>query len=255
MARGHEIRQRLADGHNLLASWLTLCSNIAAEIMALAGFDILIIDQEHGPGDPHNAIGLMQATRAGDAPCIMRLASHDPNLIKRSLDIGVDGLMLPMVETADQAKAIVAACRLPPAGFRGIAPGSVRAARYGLDRAAFIADGGRDVYVICQVETRATLDQIPAIAAVEGVDMLFIGRNDLASSIGKAGDLNHPDARAQQADAEARIKATNRLLGGIVAPGLDAKTLFASGHRLVISGSDHTFLRDAAIATVKGAKA
>lgn len=254
MARGHELRRRLAEGHNLLAAWLTLCSTISAEIMALAGFDVLIIDQEHGPGDLLNAIGLMQAARAGDAPCLMRLASHDPNLIKRALDTGVDGLMLPMVETREQAEAIVAACRMPPAGFRGIAPGSVRAARYGLGRAAFIADGGRDVYLICQVETARTLPAIPAIAAVDGVDMLFIGRNDLASSIGRAGDLAHPDARAQQADAEARIKATGKALGGITAPGLDARALFGTGHRLVIAGSDHTLLRDAAIATVKGAK-
>lgn len=254
MARGHELRQRLAEGHNLLASWLTLGNTMAAEIMALAGFDVLIIDQEHGPGDPMNALGLMQAARAGNAPCLMRLASHDINLIKRCLDIGADGLMLPMVETPDQAKSIVAACRLPPAGIRGIAPGSVRAARYGLDRAKFIEDGGRDVFIICQVETKATLDRIPAIAAIDGVDMLFIGRNDLASSIGRANDLAHPEATAQQADAEARIKATGKALGGIVAPGIDAKSLFASGHRLVIAGGDHTMLRDAAIATVKSVR-
>ena len=256
MARGDELRKRLAAGDNLLAAWLTLCSNISAEIMGLAGFDVLIIDQEHGPGDLQNAVSLMQAVKAGgSAVCLMRLASGDLNLIKRALDTGVDGLMIPMIETAEQAKAVVAACRLPPAGIRGIAPGSVRAARYGLDRAGFIAAGGRDLFIICQVETKATLDRIPAIASVEGVDMLFVGRNDLASSIHRAGEMDHPEAKALLADAEARIKATGKPLGGITAPGDDARALFARGHRLVIAGSDHTLLRDAALATVRGARA
>lgn len=254
MARGDEMRRRLAAGENLVACWLTLCSPIAAEIVAMAGFDALVIDQEHGPGDLVNAITLMQAARAGDAPTLMRVASADPNLIKRSLDTGIDGLMVPMVETPEQARAVVAACRFPPEGMRGIAPGSVRAARFGLDRAGFVAQRGRDVFVICQVETKATVERIAAIAAVDGVDMLFIGRNDLASSIGLVADLGHADVKRLLADAEARIKATGKPMGGITAPGDDVKALFGRGYGLVIAGSDHTLLRDAAHATAKAAR-
>ncbi|MGH6719777.1 MAG: HpcH/HpaI aldolase family protein, partial [Alphaproteobacteria bacterium] len=196
MARGDDIRRRLAAGERLTACWLTLGSPIAAEIVALAGFDAVVIDQEHGPGDPYNAIMLMQAAGASGVPCLLRVASADANVIKRALDTGIDGLMVPMVETAEQALAVVAACRFPPEGMRGIAPGSVRAARYGYDRAGFVAARGRDVFVICQVETKATVGRIAAIAAVDGVDMLFIGRNDLASSIGRVADPGHAEAQA-----------------------------------------------------------
>lgn len=254
MARGDEIRRRLAGGDRLVTSWLTLCSPIAAEIMAMVGFDALIIDQEHGPGDLFNAVSLMQAARAGDAPCLMRIASSDINLIKRALDTGIDGIMVPMVETPEQARAVVAACRFPPEGTRGIAPGSVRAARYGLDRAGFVAARGRDVFVICQVETKATVERIEAIAAVDGVDMLFIGRNDLASSVGRVADLAHPEAKALLAEAERRIKGTGKPLGGITAPGDGVTDLFGRGYGLVIAGSDHTILRDAAQAVVKVAR-
>jgi len=255
MARGDDIRGRLAAGDKLVASWLTLCSPIAAEIMALTGFDALIIDQEHGPGDLVNAVNLMQAAWAGgDAPCLMRIGGAELNLIKRSLDTGIDGLMVPVVETPDQARMVVAACRFPPEGNRGIAPGSVRAARYGMDRAGFVAARGRDVFVICQVETKATVERIEAIAAVDGVDMLFIGRNDLASSIGRVADQNHPDAKALMAEAERRIKASGKALGGITAPGDGVTDLFGRGYGLVIAGSDHTILRDAALGVVKAAR-
>ena len=253
MARGDDIRRQLAGGETLTACWLTLCSPIAAEIVALAGFDALVIDQEHGPGDPYNAILLMQAA-GSNVPCLMRVASADPNLIKRALDTGIDGLMVPMVESADQARAVVAACRFPPEGTRGIAPGSVRAARYGYDRAGFVAARGRDVFVICQVETKATVGRIAEIAVVEGVDMLFIGRNDLASSIGRVADPSHADAKALLAEAEAGIKAAGKPLGGITAPGDDVRALHGRGYGLVIAGSDHTLLRDAAVAAVKAAR-
>lgn len=255
MARGTEIRGRFAAGDKLVGCWLALYSTIAAEIVALAGFDVLIIDQEHGPGDPLNAIGLMQAARAGEAPCLMRIASHDPNLIKRALDTGVDGLIVPMVETPEQAVAVVAACRFPPEGIRGIAPGSVRAARYGLDRAGFVAARGRDVFLACQVETKATVGRIPAIAAVDGVDMLFIGRNDLASSIGRVADLGHPEAAALLGEVESRIMAAGKPMAGVTGPGDDARSMLGRGYSLAMAGSDHTLLRDAAIGALGAARA
>jgi 4-hydroxy-2-oxoheptanedioate aldolase len=197
----------------------------------------------------------MQAARAGDAPCLMRIASHDPNLIKRALDTGIDGLVVPMVETPEQASAIVAACRFPPEGMRGIAPGSVRAARFGLDRAGFVAARGRDVLIACQVETKATVARIPAIAAVDGVDMMFIGRNDLASSIGHVADLRHPEAAKLLAEAEARIMASGKPMAGVPGPGDDARTMLARGYALAMAGGDHTLLRDAALAALSAARA
>ncbi len=252
MAEGERLRQALRAGERLLGSWVNMASPIATEIMAGAGFDLLTIDQEHGPGDALAAIGQLQAIRAGArgrpvAACL-RVHDNQPQLIKRALDTGIDGLMVPLVEDAQAAADVVAACLMPPAGRRGVAPGNVRAAGYGYDKDRFVAAGGGDVFVAIQVETEATVARLDEIGAVAGIDMLFIGRNDLASSIGKLHDQAAPEAVALREEAERRIKQSGRWLGGIPAPGDDAAAMFARGYDLVIAAADHALLRDGAVA-------
>jgi 4-hydroxy-2-oxoheptanedioate aldolase len=255
MVQGNTIRTRLSDGERLLGGWVNMASPIAAEIMGMAGFDILMIDQEHGPGDALAAIQLQQAIAAGGtSACFMRVHDSDTQLIKRALDTGLDGLMVPMVETADEAARVVAACRFPPNGVRGVAPGNVRAAAYGYKKDQFMAARGGDVFVICQVETAATVQNLDDITKVDGVDMLFIGRNDLASSIGHLADPNHAEALELRQEAERRIKQSGRAMGGIPGPGDDAKAMFERGYNLVIAIADHAILRDGAVACVTSLK-
>ena len=158
--------------------------------------------------------------------------------------------MVPLVETAEDVAAVVAACRLPPLGVRGTAPGNVRAARYGYDKDRFIAEKGRDVFVMTQVETAATVANLHEIVKVEGIDMLFIGRNDLASSIGRLDDQNGPESRELLAEAERRIREAGRWLGGIPAPDDSAAAMFERGYDMVIATADHALLRDGALAVV-----
>jgi len=255
MAKGNLLRTRLNDGERLVGGWLTMASPIAAEIMGMAGFDLLMIDQEHGPGETLLAIQLQQAIAAGgESAAFMRVHDSDTQLIKRALDTGIDGLMVPMVETAEEAQRVVAACRFPPAGVRGVAPGNVRAAGYGFRKDAFMDARGGDVFVICQVETARTVKNLKEIVKVDGVDMLFIGRNDLASSIGHLADPNHADALAMRQEAERVIKESGCRLGGIPGPGDDAKAMFERGYDLVIAIADHAILRDGAVACVKALK-
>lgn len=249
------LKERLANRERLLGCFLQLASPVAAELIAHSGFDFLIIDQEHSPADMTDAFVMAQATGSAGVPCLLRVASHDPNLIKRGLDTGVDGVMVPWVERREQAEAIVAACRTPPQGIRGVAPGSVRASLYGLRRDAFAADGGRSLVIVCQVETAATVDRLSEIAAVDGVDVLFIGRNDMASSIGKLTAPGDPEVRELIARAERRIKDGGTRLGGIVAPDDDASAMFGRGYDFVIAGSDLTLMRDAALARVRAIRA
>lgn len=256
MAEGERLRQALRAGRKLLGGWVNMASPIATEIMAGAGFDLLMIDQEHGPGDALTAIAQQQAIRAGapaSHPVAACLRVHDghPQLIKRALDTGIDGLMVPLVETAGAAAAVVSACLAPPAGRRGVAPGNVRAAAYGYGKDRFVAAGGRDVFVAVQVETQATVARLDEIAAVAGIDMLFIGRNDLASSIGKLHDQDAPEAVALREEAERRIGESGRWLGGIPAPGDSAAAMFERGYDLVIATADHALLRDGATAITK----
>ena len=255
MAQGTNIRMRLNDGERLVGGWITMASPIGAEIMGRAGFDLLMIDQEHGPGDTMTAIQLQQAIAAGgDTARFMRVYDSDTQLIKRALDTGIDGLMVPMVETADEAARVVAACRFPPEGVRGVAPGNVRAAAFGFEKDAFVEARGGDVFVVCQVETAATVANLDEISDVDGVDMLFIGRNDLASSIGHLADPNHPEALELRQEAERRIKESGRPMGGIPGPGDDAAAMFERGYDLVIAIADHAILRDGAVACVNALK-
>jgi len=252
MARGAAIRDALKSGRKMLGGWTNMNSPIATEIMAGAGFDLIMIDQEHGPGNNMDAILQQQAIRAaGDSHSLLRVHDNNVQLIKQALDTGIDGLMVPQVETAEAAAQVAAACRFPPVGIRGVAPGNVRAARYGYDKEAFIANQGADVFVVSQVESELTVRNLPEIGKVDGIDMLFIGRNDLASSIGRLADLNDPAAKQLREEAERLIKESGRFMGGIPGPGDSAKDMFARGYDLVIAAADHALLRDGAVALVK----
>ncbi len=252
MARGAAIRDALKSGTKMLGGWVNMNSPIATEIVAGAGFDVIMIDQEHGPGNNMDAILQQQAIRAGgDSASLLRVRDNDTQLIKQALDTGIDGLMVPLVETAEGAAAVAAACRFPPVGIRGVAPGNVRAARYGYDKDGFIAAKGGDVFVMSQVESELTVKNLREIGKVDGIDMLFIGRNDLASSIGCLSDLNAPAAKELREEAERLIKESGRFMGGIPGPGDSAKDMFARGYDLVIAAADHALLRDAAVALVK----
>ena len=252
MARGPEFRAALKAGRRMLGGWVNMNSPIATEIMGRAGFDAIMIDQEHGPGDAMAAIQQQQAIRSGgNSACFLRVHDNDPQLIKRALDSGIDGLMVPLVETAEAAASIVASCRMPPLGLRGVAPGNVRAADYGFSKDAFIETRGTDVFVMSQVESATTVANLKEIGKVDGIDMLFIGRNDLASSIGKLADLNDPEAKELREEAERLIKESGRFLGGIPGPADSAKDMFARGYDFVIAVADHALLRDGAVACVK----
>ncbi len=250
MPHENRLKKRLADGKPALACWLHLSSPIATEIIALAGYDALVIDHEHGPGDFLNAISLMQAASRSGASIILRVPWNDMVYVKRALDSGADGIMFPSIQNADEARAAVAACRYPPEGVRGFANQIARCADYGVRAEEYLASGPERLFVMCQIESRVAVENIPEIAAVEGVDMLFIGPSDLAASIGRAGQVDDPQVADLIAEAESRIKRSGKWLGAIPLPGRDANALFADGYDLVIASSDVTLLGKAAAAEV-----
>ena len=251
MPTGDLIRNAMKGGAKQLGAWVNMESPIATEIMAGAGFDFIMIDQEHGPGDALSAITQLQAIRSGGTgTAMMRVRDNDTQFIKKALDTGIDGIMVPLVETAEAASQVVAACRLPPLGVRGVAPGNVRAARYGYDKDAFIRNRGEDVLVLTQVETEETVGNLSDIGGIEGIDVLFIGRNDLSSSIDRLHDQTSPEARELLDEAERRIRESGRLLGGIPAPFDGPVAMFERGYDMVLAVADHALLRDAAVAAV-----
>jgi len=248
--RDSPLRRRLDQGGRALGCWLHMASPIAAEIVALAGYDFVLIDHEHGAGNLLGAVSQIQAVSATPAATVMRVPWNDPVYIKRALDTGIEGVMIPAIEDAEAARAAVAACRYPPAGIRGVAYSVTRAADYGLRAAEYGAKANDNLVVMCQIESPRAVDNIAEIAAVEGVDVLFIGPFDLSAAIGKAGRFDDTEVAAMLERAEARALESGVVLGGIPKAGDDVAAMHERGYRLVVGGSDVTHLRDAARADV-----
>lgn len=206
-----------------------------------------MIDLEHGPVDYLGATALMQAMSATSTSSIIRVPWNDPVEIKRALDTGVEGIMVPSVDTVEEAQAAVAACRYPPQGLRGAAHILNRASSYGLDSERYLRENFSELLVICQVESLDSVTNVEEIAAVDGIDMLFIGPLDLSGSAGELGNFTNPTFVDALARAEQVVGESNKLLGGIPRPDDSPLEMFARGYNLVVSSSDALLLRDAAL--------
>ncbi len=228
----------LKAGRLLIGTIVALPSPEVAEILARVGYDWLFLDAEHGPFAPQDALGMLQA--AGNCPCIVRVPAADAVGINKALDIGAQGIIVPRVDTAEQAEAAVRSAKYSPQGQRGIGLG--RAHGYGTDGSGYMDRANRDTVVIIQVETRAGVDNVESIARVEGIDAIFIGPNDLAASLGFRGQLDSPDVlNAIDTVAAAARKAGIRL-GIFGATPAAVRPYIEQGFTLIAAGVDSLFL-------------
>jgi 4-hydroxy-2-oxoheptanedioate aldolase len=232
----NRLKHALHDGQVQIGLWSSLSSHIAAEIVAGAGFDWILIDTEHSPNDLADVHRQLQAMQGSATAAVVRPPWNDPVVFKRLLDIGVQSLLVPYVQSADEARRAVAATRYPPAGIRGVAT-TTRANRYGRVK-GYLGRAHDEICVIVQIETRAALARLEDIAAVDGVDGLFIGPSDLAADMGHLGDNAHPDVRAAIDDAIGRIRRTGKAAGILAPVEADARRWLELGSNLLAVGSD-----------------
>jgi 2-dehydro-3-deoxyglucarate aldolase/4-hydroxy-2-oxoheptanedioate aldolase len=190
----NRFKERLANKEKLIGSWLMSGSPVISEAMGCIGFDYLVLDMEHVAIDVPQALGIMQAIEATGTPVLTRLPWNDIVMIKKILDAGAQSIMLPFVQNPDEAKRAASYARYPPQGVRGVA-GVHRASRWGNVR-TYLKDANAEVMVSVQLETIGAVEKIEDIAAVDGIDGLFIGPADLAASLGMLGDMNN--ARVQE---------------------------------------------------------
>ena len=201
----NRFKTALREGRHQLGIWNAIGGNIVPEVLASCGFDWVVVDTEHSPVEVTDVLPALQAI-AGypDVSAIVRPAFNDPVLIKRVLDLGAQTVLLPYIQSVEEAEAAVRAVRYPPAGIRGVA-GLTRASRFGaVERYTATADA--EICLLLQVETAIALDRMEEIAAVEGVDGIFIGPSDLAASMGHPGAPGHPEVVAAIEDAIVRLK-------------------------------------------------
>ena len=245
MPQNH-FKRRLAGGQWQVGLFVGIGSACSTEILAGAGFDWLVIDAEHSPNNPLTVLAQLQAAAAYPVQVLVRPPSHDPALIKQYLDAGAQTLLLPLVDDAAQAAALVRAMRYPPRGIRGVAASLARAARWnGLP--AYVRQADAEVCQVVQGETRLGLENLDAILAVDGVDAVFIGPADLAASLGHLGEAGHPEVRAAIEDALRRIVAAGKAAGVFVTDAALAARYRALGASFVAVGGDTTLLRGAAV--------
>ena len=250
MYRKNILKQRLIDGENVLGCWSFLGNPHVVEILGLAGFDYLVLDQEHGLGDPTSLSAQLQAMSATATVGVVRVPWNDHVYLKRVLDAGAEAVLIPSVDTAEEARAAVAACLYPPRGRRGTASSSVRASSYGM-APDYVATCAENLLIACQIESARAVENIDEILAVDGIDLIFIGPFDLSATVGQMGNLKHPEVARLIGRAEERIKAAGRPMGTVPHPGCTWKDMFERGYQFVNAGSDVARLRDGSLADVK----
>jgi len=226
----------LAAGKLQIGLWSSLCSNIAAEIISDSGFDWILLDTEHSPNEIPDLVGQLQAMQGSKTTPIIRPAWNDAVLAKRALDIGAQSLLFPYVQNAEEAKRAVASTRYPPQGIRGVSV-AARASRYGRTP-GYLTKANDEICVLVQVETGPALAQIEKIAAVEGVDGVFIGPSDLAASLGHVGNPQHPHVQAAIKDAVTRLRAVGKPAGMLTGNEEEARRYIDWGYLFVAVGAD-----------------
>jgi 4-hydroxy-2-oxoheptanedioate aldolase len=236
----NKIKQGLRAGEVQVGLWCSLANHLTVEVVGGAGFDWLMLDTEHAPNDLTMVHNQLQAMDRGGASAVVRPPWNDTVTIKRYLDLGVQTLLVPMVQTVQEAQRAVAATRYPPLGVRGLAT-LTRANDYGRTK-SYLGQCHEEICVIVQLETRQSLENLEAIAAVEGVDALFIGPADLSADLGYLGQSNHPEVRQVIDDTIARILRTGKAAGILTPDESYAQRCIERGVTFVGVGSDSGLL-------------
>ncbi len=234
--RENTFKRAIQAGQPQLGLWISLCSNYAAESVATAGYDWVLLDMEHSPSDMSTILGQLQAVQGTATVPLVRPYWNDSVLVKRLLDLGAPALLFPMVQNVEEAQAAVAATRYPPQGVRGVAL-THRGNSFG--RASdYLQRVNDENCVIVQVETKAALAQAGEIAQVDGVDGVFFGPADISADFGKLGTTMEPDVWVEIHKAADQVRAAGKPVGTLVTDPAFAIDLLNNGFSFVACGTD-----------------
>ncbi|PCR88830.1 HpcH/HpaI aldolase family protein [Natrinema ejinorense] len=239
------LKQKFDTATDVVGAWLSIGHPTVAEVTAAQDFDFVLIDTEHTPLGLQTVENMSRSVDAadGDTETIVRVPSNDPVRIKRVLDIGVAGVMVPMVESAAEAERVVDAVNYPPNGIRGVASG--RAAEYGDDFQEYVTEANGSILTIVQIETQSGLDNAAEIAAVEGIDAVFVGPADLSANLGIFGQWENDRLTAAIETVLDAGAETNTPVGTLVVDPADIELRVDQGFDYLIVGKDTSHLSSA----------
>lgn len=241
----NRFKRALKSGETQYGLWMGLPDSICAEIGAGAGFDWVLIDAEHAPFSVRDVQNHLQAIEPYDVPALVRPAEGQTALLKQLLDVGAQTLLVPMVDTAEQARQLVKAVRYPPEGIRGLGTSMARAARWnGVE--GYLQKANSEICLIVQAETQLAMQNLEEIVAVDGVDGVFIGPSDLSASMGRIGDVGHPDVVSAIESGFETILAAGKAAGILAVDENLAKNYAEKGAGFVGVGVDVSLLASSA---------
>jgi 4-hydroxy-2-oxoheptanedioate aldolase len=248
-----QLKQRIQKGEALAGTFLSLGNAVVSEMIGHSGFDFVIIDLEHGSGNEQDTLHQLQALEAGSASAIVRVESFERQRVHRVLDMGAEGIMFPRIRTVGEARKAAASLYYPPKGVRGVAK-LVRASGYGQEFDRYLARQEQDIVGIIQVETEEILGCLEEVAALDGVDLLFVGPMDLSMALGIFGDFGHPRfVEALKATAGAARKA-GKACGILLPTPSHLPAWYEIGYRFFTGGGDLGFISAGARNMVKSLK-
>jgi 2-dehydro-3-deoxyglucarate aldolase/4-hydroxy-2-oxoheptanedioate aldolase len=233
----NHVKQILKEGKKTAGAWLQIASPMTAEIMSRAGFDWLIIDMEHGPGDILTLISQLQAINGSGVVPLVRAPWNDFVMVKRILDAGAYGILFPYINTKAEAEAAVRACKYPPEGIRGTA-GSPRAPGYGQNVLNYLPYANDQILILVATETTEAVSNLDQILEVPGVDGVFIGPMDLSTSMGHMGNPGHPDVQAAIETIESKVLGTGKVLATIAGSWEQARARYNKGYQMIMLMGD-----------------
>lgn len=240
----NSFKAALARGDKVIGLWLSMANPYTAEICATAGFQWLLIDGEHAPNDVRSTLAQLQAVAAHPGHPVVRAVDGNPALMKQLLDIGAQTLLIPMVDTPEQATALAAATRYPPEGTRGVGAAAARASHWG-GRRDYLNTSNDDVCLLVQAESATALANLEGICAVDGVHGVFLGPADLAASMGHRGRADHPDVQKAMEDAIRTIVASGKAAGTLTSDPNLARHYLQLGASFVAVGIEVSLLAQA----------
>jgi 4-hydroxy-2-oxoheptanedioate aldolase len=245
----NRLKAHLLAGNSAFGCWVGGGSPTNAEILGHVGFDFLLADHEHGIGETREILETLRAIETTPTPAMVRVPWNDMVFLKRVLDAGVQSLMIPSIDTPEAAHAAVRACLYPPQGLRGYAASVVRASSFGQEP-GYVGKANAHILIALQIESHVAADNAAAIATTPGADIIFIGVNDLAGSIGRLEQTGHPEVQALVTKAEAAIRASGKIMGTVPHAGASVPELLSRGYRVIAGPHDVALLREAGMAAL-----
>ncbi|WP_319824832.1 HpcH/HpaI aldolase/citrate lyase family protein [Thalassovita sp.] len=250
----NHFKSALSAGQMQYGCWSGFADPFAIEVLGTAGFDWIVVDGEHAANDIRSIMFQLQALQGSGSHPVVRVPIGEDWLIKQVLDVGAQTVLVPMVESADQARQLVRAVRYPPDGIRGVGAAMARASRFG-GIPDYTRTANDEICLLVQVETRKGVDSIDEILKVQGVDGVFVGPADLSANLGHPGDSDHPEVRAVIKDCLSRIAASDKAAGILSPDDAVAAEYRDWGAQFLAVGLDVSMLAQAArakVATWKG---